>query len=140
MLKDYLEGEVKLVNLRNDKNIDITDFEAVIIGGSIHAGSMQGKVQKFIKKNQHLLINKKLGLFLCCMSEGEEAKKQFENAFPKEMKDISIAQGLFGGEFIFSEMNFIERQIIKKVSGVTEDASTFSEKAIKEFADNFQLL
>ncbi|KUO49819.1 MAG: flavodoxin [Desulfitibacter sp. BRH_c19] len=137
ILKEYLDGEVKLVNLRKSNELDITDFDAVIIGGSIHAGSMQGKVQKFIKNNQNLLISKKLGLFLCCMREGEEAKEQFENAFPKELKDIAIVQGLFGGEFIFSKMNFIERQIVKKVSGVTEDTSTFNENAIKDFANNF---
>ena len=69
------------------------------------------------------------------MYEGEEAKKQFEKGYPEELRNAAIAHGLFGGEFLFSKMNFIERKIIKKISGVTSDVFKLDLDAIKKFAD-----
>jgi menaquinone-dependent protoporphyrinogen oxidase len=46
---------------------------------------------------------------------------------------VSIANGIFGGEFLVSKMNFIERQIVKRVSGVTEDTSNLDTTAIMTF-------
>lgn len=57
------------------------------------------------------------------MFEGDKAAKQFETSFPIELREISISNGLFGGEFIFAKMNLLERTIVKKVSGVNNDVS-----------------
>jgi menaquinone-dependent protoporphyrinogen oxidase len=135
LLRENLVGEVELINLKKLPNPDMEEYESVIIGSSVHAGSIQGKVKNFIGKNLNVLLAKKIGLFLCCMHEGEEAKKQFEKGYPEELRDIAISNGLFGGEFIFSKMNFIERKIIKKISGVTSDVSKLDHDAIKKFAD-----
>jgi menaquinone-dependent protoporphyrinogen oxidase len=135
MIKENLIGEVHLLDLRKDIIPDLNLYETVIIGGSIHAGNFQSKGKKFLEKNRHLLSSKKLGLFLCCMFEGDKAKEQFENSFPLELRDKAVAKGLFGGEFIFSKMNFIEKQIIRKVSGFKEDTSTLKHGLIKDFAD-----
>lgn len=137
LLKENLVGEVELIDLRKQPNPDIGEYNPVIIGSSIHAGSMQAKVKNFIGKNQNVLLDKKIGLFLCCMYEGDEAKKQFEKGYPEELREAAISHGLFGGEFIFSKMNFIERKIIKKISGVTSDVSKLDHDAIKKFAGEF---
>jgi len=47
MLKEKLQGEVELIDLKKNSNPDIEGYDAVIIGGSIHAGSFQGKVKRF---------------------------------------------------------------------------------------------
>lgn len=136
MLKESLIGEeVEQINLKKQPTPNIGEYETVIIGSSIHAGAMQGKVKKFLADNHKILLTKKIGLFLCCMYEGDEAMKQFERGYPEELRQAAIARGLFGGEFIFSKMNFIERKIIKKISGVTSDTSKLDYAAIKKFAD-----
>lgn len=137
LLSEYLSGDVELVNLKKNPSPNIESYDSVIIGGSIHAGSLQAKVKKFIKQNQNVLLNKEIGLFICCMHEGDEAKSQFEKAFTQELREISISNSLFGGEFIFTKMNFIEKQIVKKVSGINNDTSKIDVNAIKEFADRF---
>jgi menaquinone-dependent protoporphyrinogen oxidase len=134
MLGEKLGGYVTIVDLKKTNLPEIKDYETVILGGSIHAGMMQRKVTKFIKLKEKELLTKKVGLFLCCMHEGDEANAQFELAYPEELRNYSIANGLFGGEFMFAKMNFIEKAIIKKVKGVTEDVSKLDEIAINEFA------
>jgi menaquinone-dependent protoporphyrinogen oxidase len=134
LVSEWMEGEVLAVDLKRDKiTFDVRDYDFVIIGGSIHAGSIQGKIKHFIAKHYEELLTKKMGLFLCCWHDGETALEQFDAAFPEELRKMSIANGIFGGEFLVSKMNFIERQIVKKVSGVTEDTSNLDTTAIMTF-------
>ncbi|MEH7111250.1 flavodoxin domain-containing protein [Neobacillus niacini] len=134
LLSEWMEGEVLAVDLKRDKlDFDVRTFDIVIIGGSIHAGSIQSKIKHFIGKHYEDLLTKKLGLFLCCWHDGETAIDQFDTAFPEELRRVSIANGIFGGEFLVSKMNFIERQIVKKVSGVTVDTSNLDKTAIMSF-------
>jgi menaquinone-dependent protoporphyrinogen oxidase len=134
-LSESLKGEVLAVDLKRENvKVDLRNFETVIIGGSIHAGNIQRKIKQFIHHNLDTLLEKEVGLFLCCMRDGETAIEQFNNAFPQELRKNSAAMGLFGGEFLLSEMNFFEKQIVKKVSGATIDQSNLDYEAIKEFA------
>ncbi|WHY69299.1 flavodoxin domain-containing protein [Neobacillus sp. SuZ13] len=143
-LSEILKGEVQTVDLKREKvKFDLRNFDTIIIGGSIHAGNIQRKIKKFITHNYDTLLEKEVGLFLCCMHDGETAIEQFNHAFPQELRKNSAAMGLFGGEFLMSEMNFIEKQIVKKVSGATRDQLNLDYEAIKEFAsklNNIQTL
>lgn len=138
LLREQLNGEVELINLKKFSNPNLTDYDSVIVGSSIYAGSVKSRVKHFIKQNHKTLISKHLGLFLCCMFEGEKAKQQFETTYPNELREHSRANGLFGGEFIVSKMNFLERQIVKKVAGVTSDVSKINFDEIKRFAERFK--
>ncbi|WP_210364183.1 flavodoxin domain-containing protein [Bacillus sp. REN3] len=138
LLRKQIEGDVVVLNLQRTKLYsDLEFFDAVIIGGSIHAGSIQGKVKRFMKENMDILERKNVGLFLCCMREGQEAHAQFDHAFPERLRETAIAKGLFGGEFIFSKMNFFEKMVVKNVSGVNQDQSTLDLESISEFARTF---
>lgn len=134
-LSESLKGEVLAVDLKREKvKFDLGHFDTVIIGGSIHVGNIQRKIKQFIRNNFDTLLERDVGLFLCCMHDGETAIEQFNNAFPQELRKNSTAMGLFGGEFLLSEMNFLEKQIVKKVSGATVDQSNLDYEAIKAFA------
>ncbi|MCL6573295.1 MAG: flavodoxin domain-containing protein [Bacillus sp. (in: Bacteria)] len=135
LLTENLQGEVLAVDLKKDKNeFDLKSFDTVIIGGSIHAGQIQRKLKQFMKDNHDVLVDKSLGLFLCCMRDGDAATEQFNNAFPQELRKETAAMGLFGGEFLVTKMNFFERQIVKKVDGIIEDQSKLDNESIMLFA------
>ena len=68
------------------------------------------------------------------MHEGETAKKQFDEAFPEELIKHASSRGIFGGEFNFEKMNFIERFIVKKVVKVDKSVSKIDEEKINKFA------
>ena len=137
LLMTKLNGQVSLINLKKEKTIDLADFDAVILGSSIHAGMVQGKMKNFITANENELLLKKLGLFICCMYEGEKADEQLQTAYPEQLQQHSVVNAVFGGEFDFKKMNFVEKFIIKKMSGSTENVSTLSEEKIFEFATAF---
>ena len=129
-----LQGEVKTENLKTAGAIGLSDFETVVIGGSIHAGKVQKGVKGFCAKNLKVLKGKRLGLFLCCMEEGPKAEEQFAGAFPDDLVRAATAKGLFGGEFDFDRMNWLEKAIIKKISKIDTSVSKIKEQAILDFA------
>ncbi|MCY1722689.1 flavodoxin domain-containing protein [Prolixibacteraceae bacterium Z1-6] len=133
-LKDFLEGKVHLVNLKNNQNPDITDFDKIIIGGSIHAGQIQKKVKEFCSKNITELQEKELGLFICCMEDGEKAQNQLLNAFPEALHKTAKTTAYFGGEFTFEKMNFIQKMIVKKVAHVNHNTSRIDHESIQHFS------
>lgn len=132
-LKSQLNKNSELVNLKTSSKILLDEYDRIIIGGSIHAGHLQKKVKKFCSQHADQLMQKKLGLFLCCMEDGDKANEQFADAFPAELRQHAAATGLFGGEFNFDRMNFLEKAIIKKVAHVSESVSKISEEKIKQF-------
>ena len=133
-LKDFLGGEVQLVNLKKESNPVIKDYERVIIGGSIHAGQIQKRVRDFCNRNVNELKSKELGLFICCMEEGEKARTQLMDAFPEELHRNAKASAYFGGEFNFEKMNFFQKMIIKKVAHVEQSTSKVDHEAIRSFS------
>ncbi|WP_423802146.1 flavodoxin domain-containing protein [Neobacillus sp. SAB-20_R2A] len=135
VLCENIEGEVLAVDLKRDKILfDLEDYDGVIIGGSIHAGEIQKKIKQFIKQHHDELLEKEVGLFLCCIRDGDIAVEQFNRAFPQDLRKNSVAMGLFGGEFLVSKMNFFERQVVKKVDSVIKDESHLNLNSIMEFA------
>ena len=134
ILKDKLSSDTEIHNLKDKSALDLSAYDTIIVGGSIHAGQVQSVIKKFCQNNFETLLTKKLGFYLCCMEEGDKAKAQFENAFPAELREHATASGLFGGAFNFERMNFLERVIIKKVAKVSESVSKLNKEMIAQFA------
>jgi len=126
-LKSRLPGTVTTSDLKEGKP-DLAQYDTVIIGGSIHAGNMQKRLKKFCSGHVQELRAKKLGLFICCMEEGEKAQKQFRDAYPKELIDHATATGFFGGAFSFEKMNPIKRAIIKRSPKSTRISKGFRKR------------
>lgn len=138
LLSEWIEGDVQIVDLKKDGVlIDIRNYDSIIIGGSIHVGSIQARINYFIEKNLPILMTKNIGLFICCWHDGLLAIEQFKEAFPKELREKSIANGIFGGEFLISKMGFIEKQFVEYISGIYTDTSNFDPTAVLGFAMKF---
>jgi menaquinone-dependent protoporphyrinogen oxidase len=146
MLSEKLTGEVDVCNLKEGKVPEVSQYDRVIIGGSIYAGTMHKEVSEFCTKNLDVLKTKKVGLFICCMNKAA-VEAQLNNAFPKELLGICTVKDSFGGQFKFSEMNFMEKAITKMVSktlaktdsslpsvGMKNDLSMISKENIDRFA------
>lgn len=134
LLAEHLDGDVTFVNLKKNGKPDLSTFDTVIIGGSIHVGKIQSQVRKFIEKNMAVLLRKRTGLYICCMEE-ERAQEQFDNAYPEELRKKAVATGIFGGAFNFQRMNFLERKIIQKIANTTESVFKIDKGEIKRFGE-----
>lgn len=138
IIAEKLEGQVDLINLKDQSKLDISAFDQIIIGASIHVGTIHKKSKKFCENNHKLLLKKKLGIFVCCAEKNEKAQEQFNNSFAKDLRNHSSSIGLLGFEFNFPKMNFIEKIIIKKMIGSEENVSQIDYLAIDRFIDEFQ--
>ncbi len=137
---DYLasrlkNAEITVINLKKEKMPELSSFDTIIIGGSIRAGMIQPGIKKFIKKNLDILLSVPAGLYLCCMAEDDQRNKQFNDSFPEQLREHAAATGFFGGEFNFDRLNFVEKKIISKASGVEESVSKIDYTAIDKFAE-----
>ncbi len=113
---------------------DLMKYDKVIIGGSIYAGKIRKPVMRFCSDNLSILKVKKLGLFICGMAKEEDAQKQLDSAFPRELLEVCAAKGFFGGECNYDKMNFLEKFIMKKITGSEQSQSRVAEDNITRFA------
>jgi len=133
-LQEYMGENTFLVNLKEQPNPSLNDYERVIVGGSIHAGQIQKRVKDFCNKNLDELSGKELGLFICCMEEGETGQKQLLDNYPEELIKNAKATAYFGGEFDFEKMNFFQKMIVKKVAHIDHSTSKMDYEAIRKFS------
>ncbi|MFA8436028.1 MAG: flavodoxin domain-containing protein [Marinifilaceae bacterium] len=131
------DPNVEIINLKEHAHPKIDSFDTLLIGGSIHFGGLQKHLIKFCAHNKNKLLGKRIGLFLCCMYNGERAQKQFEEVYPEVLRKHSTSNGLLGGEFLFEKMNFLEKKIVQKVVGISKSQSKIDYKAIDEFTNGF---
>ena len=134
LLSKELNDEVDIINLKRIRDIDISKYEKIIIGGSIYIGKIQKEVTEFCSKNLDKLIEKRIGLFICGMQEGDTISTEFKQNFNPVLIKIADAKECFGGEFILDKMNFMEKFIVKKISKVTSNKSNILEENILKFA------
>jgi menaquinone-dependent protoporphyrinogen oxidase len=138
LIQDGLGADsTRLINLKETNAVDLSLFDILIIGGSIHAGQMQSRVKTFCKKNMVDLLQKRVGLFMVGMNE-PEFENELNNAFPELLRNHAITSKCVGGEFLFEKMNFFEKLIVKKVSGITENFSKINEDKIAELVSEIK--
>ena len=129
----------QLFDLKKSSSLDLSQFDQIIIGGSIHAGMIQNRIKDFCNKNAVLLLEKRLGLFISCFYEGEIAQTQLEKAFPEVLRKHAISCKVMGGEMLLEEMNFFEKLIVKKVAGVTQTDSNIKNENIEAFINEMSM-
>lgn len=134
ILYKELKDNVDLVNLNTSKDTNISKYDKVIIGGSIYIGRIQKEVREFCSKYLEELKEKKIGLFICGMQEGDSINTEINQNFPKELIEMATVIKHFGGEFDFSKMNFFEKLIVKIVAKTSSNKSNILNDNINSFA------
>ncbi len=135
LLSDALQGAVVLQNLAVNPSVDLTEFETVVVGSPIYAGRLNKRVKRFCNENESALLGKRLGLFTCDMEEGEGSLKQLEHCYAQALVAHALAKTSFGGQFLFSKMNWVTKKMIKIMSKSDEDVKRIQYDAIKAFAN-----
>jgi menaquinone-dependent protoporphyrinogen oxidase len=133
-MASQFSSSTDLVNItKTKKTPDLALYDTIIIATSIHMGTIPKKMTRFLLTNEHVLLTKKIGLFLSCMREGEERQAQFKAVFPERLRNHAVALGLGGGELLISKMTLLQKMIIKKVEGTTTDRSALDKQALDIF-------
>jgi len=132
-IKDLLiDDEVLLFNLDKQYRIELRYFDRIIIGSPLYTGTSLPLVRKFIEQNLLTLLQKEVGIFVCCMFS-DKADKQISKGFPELLRNHARSIKNIGGEYRFEEMNYIERLVVKKISGATSSISEINVGNIELF-------
>lgn len=51
MISKLASGNAELINLKKSGDVNLDDYDRIIIGGSIHAGAIQKRVRRFCYKH-----------------------------------------------------------------------------------------
>ncbi|MCL2368697.1 MAG: flavodoxin domain-containing protein [Oscillospiraceae bacterium] len=135
-LAQRIDGAV-LHNLKEGGLPALADFDRVIIGSSLYAGSIRKEAKAFLTQNANAFQGRQIGLFLSGMSKGE-AKKAFTDNFPPALLQAAKATDLLGGRFDPQKAKAPERLIMKLVTKTSGYVDTLDDEKIKQFADVMQ--
>jgi len=139
IVQNLSSNDVILYNLANHPNIDFSLYNTVIVGGSIHAGSLDRLIRSFLRKNTVALLQKPLALFMCGMNKSE-LEQEFNNGFPEVLRHHAFSKQLVGGELIFEKMNFVERWMTKKITGIEITTSKINYEAVNKLITDIKEL
>lgn len=132
ILSEKLTESVDLINLKVSKAPELSQYDRVIIGGSIHIGKIQKEVTDFCTRYSQQLVSKKLGLYICGMFFAK-ADEELISSFSQELLTHAVVKEFFGGEFRFKQMNPLDKLIVKKVAKVDKDVTSLLEENINRF-------
>lgn len=118
--------QVDVINAKDE--INFTDYDAFILGTSIHAGSTVRSFRKLLRKNELELSKKPTAFYVNCANLIEDTEKNREETMNWLKKATSkyqtikpIAVGLFGGATLtngedFTKLNFFIRKTISAMN------------------------
>lgn len=127
---------------------DVADFDAVLVGASIHFGKHQKAVRKFVKTNRDALVSRPTGFFQVsgssAQSEGAEEAAGYVDDFVETTNWRPDRIGLFGGALRFSEYGFFLGALMKRIARSSypdvepsEDVEFTDWEEVAAFADEF---
>ena len=138
-LKEDLVDDVELVRISRRRKFKLDPYDTIIVGGSIHEGMIQRSVHKFCETNLQILLQKQVGLFVCCMDPDADEQQLIDQAFPEQLVKHALASGFFGGELNFKKMNLLTKIMTRKAARLKKEPDIDFQK-ILAFANEIQQL
>jgi len=103
--------EVTVVDL-NRGTVEPSEFDLIVFGSSVYFGKLRPAAREFLKKNESVLCEKQLILFLCCGIE-EEYDYYREKLFSQSLRDAAIQCVFFGGSLKREGASLLDRWILR---------------------------
>lgn len=135
LIKDKLEGNTKMVNLKTEPVPSLEGYDTVLLGGGVYAGKIQDELKKYSQSHKDELCKRKLGVFILCKDEGEKAQEYIQNNFSKPIVIHASVIKHLGHEINLEKMNFIEKTLLKTLFKIKKSYSKLNQNAINELAD-----
>ena len=140
---DELEAhghETTTMNVKEvGSDLGIDDFDAVLVGASIHAGRHQKAVRKWVQANRDALARKPNGFFQVSLSSAEEESAEEAVGYVDEFVEATNWHpdriGLFGGALRFSQYGFLTRALMKRFARGAFPEGNVEDSGDVEFTD-----
>lgn len=137
-LSKKLSGEIVTVDLKKEFFPQLSEYDRVIIGGSVLAGQIDKRIKDFCNLHIDALRNKEIGLFICCTDEPEIARHEISKAFPEELHQLAKTEAIFRNSYKLENMSFIGKMLVKRIPKVRENAMKPDENSIDRFATRME--
>ncbi len=114
------------VEVRPVKEVkDISQYQAVILGSAIRAGSLLPEAMKFIQNQQATLQQKPFAAFVVCLTMKDDTpeNRKIVSAYLDPLRALvkPATEGLFAGQLNPTRLNFFERLIMKAMKAPEGD-------------------
>lgn len=140
-LRSLMPEEVTLVDLTKATNPELDGYDTIIVGGSVYMGKAMRQTIDFCAANESALLQRKLGLFLCC-GLPQNVEQSFAASFSEPLRKHATVSGCFGGELRLGKMKPMHKMIanmMQKAGGKSGiEPPKPNPKAINEFASAMQ--
>jgi menaquinone-dependent protoporphyrinogen oxidase len=157
-IAEYLADVIRLqghealpVDLTRSGASDPADYDAVIVGGSVHLGKHQNSVRRFVRKHRAALERMSTAFFsvsLSAQETTETARREAQGYVEKFIQDTSWRPGrvgLFAGALLYSRYGFFKRWMMKRIAGSKGSPDTDTSRdyvytdwaGVKRFAEAF---
>ena len=100
---------------------DPNAYEQVIVGGGVRMGALHVDARQYLDGCKPVLLQKRLGLFLCA-GFAEKAGEIFANNVDPELRAHAVACECFGGEIDMGKLRGFDRLITKMALRSFKDA------------------
>ena len=132
-------------------DLDLDEFDAVLVGASIHAGKHQKAVRKWASANRDALARKPNGFFQVSLSSADAENEESAAEAARYVDELIEATGwrpdrigLFGGALRFSEYGFLMRAMMRFIAkrsypeaDTSGDVEFTDWESVEAFADEF---
>ena len=147
-----LDDDVTLHDINSKKNIDLSEFDKVLIGASVRYGNLRKNMMTFMETHQAQLNKVPNAFFLVCLTARKPEKSTPENnAYMKKFDRLSPWQpqikAVFAGALLYSRYNWWQTlliQMIMKMTGgsteKTQDIELTNWQDVKRFSTQFAVL
>ena len=123
---DFLKdrNKTRLVSLKEAKNLNLSEFDKIIIGASIRYGKHSEDLYKFIELNKNILDEKE-SIFFSVNVVARKPEKNTPDSNPYIKKFLKISKwkpkklGVFAGKVDYPNYNFLDKYIIKLIMFIT---------------------
>lgn len=113
------------------------DYDCVIVGTSIYAGSILKEAKSYLIDNIEALSIKKLGLFISGMST-ENEEEVLKASLPNELLKSAAVANILGGIFDPEKAGFFSRLIMRIVTKQSGYVNTIKDEKIVQFVAGLQ--
>jgi menaquinone-dependent protoporphyrinogen oxidase len=132
LLAGKLAGEVTLADLRREGRLSPAAFDLVLLGSPIYAGAVPAGVTRFCQRHRAALLRVPVGLFICCLYEGEKARAQLDSAYPDWLSLHAFGRWALGGEIRPDSLRFIDRLLVRAMGRGAGDLSRFRAEDLQD--------
>ena len=113
--------EVSAVDVRDPASpVALDEYDAVVVGASIHVGRHQDAVRDFVAEHREALAAVPTAFFQVSLSSASEEKREeaagYVESFVAETGWHPDRIGQFGGALRFSEYGFLKRLMMKRIA------------------------